>query len=116
MCADILTKDFIRVHPMDLKRVCTSITGLAEDIGIPADLVTDGAAELQPHPVGLTFVNYVETCASDTRERTAVHAENEAETSIRGTKEEVETQMVTKGAPPTLGFRLHPSVKLCVVI
>ena len=47
-CAQVFTaKDFIRVHPMVSKQECSQALQIfAEDISIPADPCTDGAAEL----------------------------------------------------------------------
>jgi hypothetical protein len=97
-CAQIFsTKDFIRVHPMDSKSECAqALQVFAEDIGIPADLVTDGAAELTAPQS-----NFRKLCR-DLRIRTResepyTQKQNEAETSIRELKKRWKHKMVTKG-------------------
>ena len=97
-CAQIFsTKDFIRVHPMESKSECAqALQVFAEDIGIPADLVTDGAAELTGPQS-----KFRKLCR-DLRIRTKesepyTQRQNEAETSIRELKKRWKHKMVTKG-------------------
>jgi hypothetical protein len=82
---------------MDSKIECAqALQVFAEDIGIPADLVTDGAAELTAPQS-----NFRKLCR-DLRIRTResepyTQKQNEAETSIRELKKRWKHKMVTKG-------------------
>ena len=86
-CAQVFTaKDFIRVHPMVSKKECAhALQVFSEDVGIPSDLCTDGAAGLTGHKSEwrkLCRELRVKTRGSEPY----TQSQNQAETSIRELK------------------------------
>ena len=97
-CAQVFTaKDFIRVHPMVSKKECAqALQVFSEDIGIPSDLCTDGAAEMTGQKS--EWRKLCQELRVKTRESEPyTQAQNQAETSIRELKKRWKHKMVTKG-------------------
>jgi hypothetical protein len=97
-CAQIFsTKDFIRVHPMDSKSECDqALQVFAEDVGIPAELVMDGANELTGYQSKF-WILCRKLCIKTRESEPYTQKQNEAETSIRELKKRWKHKMVTKG-------------------
>jgi hypothetical protein len=86
-CAQVFTaKDFIRVHPISSKKECAhALQVFAEDIGIPSDLCTDGAAELTgPQSEWRKLCPELRVKTKESEPYT--QSQNQAETSIRELK------------------------------
>jgi hypothetical protein len=86
-CAQVFsTKDFIRFHPMESKAECNqALQTFAENVGIPADLVTDRAKE-ETGP-NSNFRKLCRELRIRTRETEPyTQKQNEAETAIRELK------------------------------
>jgi hypothetical protein len=97
-CAQVfMAKDFIRFHPMESKSECAqALQVFAEDVGIPSDLLTDGATELTgPKSKWRTLCRELRTKTRESEPYT--QRQNEAETSIRELKKRWKHKMVTKG-------------------
>jgi hypothetical protein len=80
-CAQVFSaKDFIRFHPMESKAECgQALQTFAEDVGIPADLITTDGAKKKQRPT-----------------EPYTQRQNEAETAIRELRRDGKNKMVTK--------------------
>jgi hypothetical protein len=97
-CAQAFTaKDFVRFHPTDSKQKChQALQVFAEDIGVPSDLCTDGAAELTGQ--SSEWRKLCRELRVKTREsKPYTQKQDQAETYIRELKKRWKHKMATKG-------------------
>ena len=104
-CAQIFTTNdigFIRVHPMSSKsQAGEALKSLAEDVGIPNELVVDGAAEqVGPKSDFMKTVNYLRTKIKRTEPYSPW--QNQAESAIRELKKRWKHRMSVKKIPHRL--------------
>ena len=94
-CAQVFTaKDFIRVHSMVSRQECAqALQVFSEDVGMPSDLCTDGAAKLTDHTS--EWRKLCRELRVKTREsRSYTQSQNQAKTSIRELKKRWKHKMV----------------------
>ena len=104
-CAQVFTTSdigFIRVHPMNSKsHAGEALQSLAEDVGIPGEIVVDGAAEqVGPKSTFMKTVNYLRTKVKQTKPYSPW--QNQAESAIRELKKRWKHRMATKNIPRRL--------------
>ena len=104
-CAQVFaTNDigFVRVHPMTSKaQAGEALRGLAEDVGVPNEIVCDGAAEqVGPKSDFYKTVNYLKTRIKRTEPYSPW--QNNAESAIRELKKRWKHRMATKRIPRRL--------------
>ena len=104
-CAQVFaTNDigFVRVHPMSSKsQAGDALKAVAEDIGIPNEIVVDGAAEqVGPKSEFMKTVNYLRTKIKQTEPYSPW--QNQAESAIRELKKRWKHRMSTNKIPRRL--------------
>ena len=104
-CAQVFATDdigFVRVHPMSSKsQAGEALRGLAEDIGVPNEIVCDGASEqVGPKSDFYKTVNYLRSRIKQTEPYSPW--QNNAETAIRELKKRWKHRMATKRIPRRL--------------
>ena len=104
-CAQVFaTNDigFVRVHPMASKaQAGEALRGLSEDVGVPNEIVCDGAAEqVGPKSDFYKTVNYLRTRIKRTEPYSPW--QNNAESAIRELKKRWKHRMATKKIPRRL--------------
>ena len=104
-CAQIFTTNdtgYVRVHPMHSKsQAGEALQSLAEDVGVPAEIVVDGAAEqVGPRSEFMKTVNYLRTKIKQTEPYSPW--QNQAESAIRELKKRWKHRMSVKKIPRRL--------------
>ena len=104
-CAQVFTTNdtgYIRVHPMHSKsQAGEALQALADDVGIPAEIVVDGAAEqVGPKSEFMKAVNYLRTKIKPTEPYSPW--QNQAESAIRELKKRWKHRMSVKKIPRRL--------------